>query len=135
MEKIIDDLWIITNDGLVIFTSSEHTFDDNLFGAFLTAINIFVKEISNDMLRMFEISDKRYILVKERNLMFVASSYIGINEDLIKEKMNLIIERFLKLYPRDFFEKWNHDTNKFLNFEIEMDNINQNRIEKLLKAI
>ena len=134
MENIIDDLWIVNNDGIVLFSSDEHTFDDNLFGAFLSAINMFVKEFSNDMLRNFEISDKRYVLIKEQNLLFVASTSNQVSDKSIKNKMNQVIERFLELYPQEFFKTWNYDTNEFDKFELETEIFPSNDVEEFLQA-
>ena len=133
MDNVIDDLWIVNNDGIVLFSSDEHKFDDNLFGAFLSAINMFVKEFSNDMLRNFEISDKRYILIKEQSLLFVASTSNNVSDESIKNQMNQIIERFLQLYPQEFFKTWNYNTNEFEKFEAEV--LFTNDKEKLLEAI
>ena len=133
MENVIDDLWIVSNDGIVLFSNNDHTFDDNLFGAFLSAINSFVKEFSNDMLRNFEISDKRYVLIKEQNLLFVASTSNNVSDKSIKIQMNQIIERFLQLYPQEFFKTWNYNTNEFEKFEVEV--LPTNDIERLLEAI
>ena len=134
MDNVIDDLWVVNNDGIVLFSSDEHGFDDNLFGAFLSAINMFVKEFSNDMLRNFEISDKQYVLMKEQNLMFVASASNNVSDKSIKNQMNQIIERFLELYPQEFFKTWNYDTNEFDKFELEIETLPSNDIEEFLEA-
>jgi len=134
MDNVIDDLWVVNNDGIVLFSSDEHGFDDNLFGAFLSAINMFVKEFSNDMLRNFEISDKQYVLMKEQNLMFVASASNNVSDKSIKNQMNQIIERFLELYPQEFFKTWNYDTNEFDKFELEFETLPTNDLEKFLGA-
>ncbi len=134
MDNVIDDLWVVNNDGIVLFSSDEHGFDNNLFGAFLSAINMFVKEFSNDMLRNFEISDKQYILMKEQNLLFVASASNNVSDKSIKNQMNQIIERFLELYPQEFFKTWNYDTNEFDKFELEFETLPTNDLEKFLGA-
>ena len=134
MDNVIDDLWIVSNDGIVLFSNNDHTFDDNLFGAFLSAINSFVKEFSNDMLRNFEISDKRYVLIKEQNLLFVASTSNSVSDKSLKIQMNQIIERFLQLYPQEFFKTWNYDTNEFEKFELETETLPSNDLEEFLEA-
>ena len=134
MDNVIDDLWVVNNDGIVLFSSDEHGFDNNLFGAFLSAINMFVKEFSNDMLRNFEISDKQYVLIKEQNLLFVASASNNVSDKSIKNQMNQIIERFLELYPQEFFKTWNYDTNEFDKFELEFETLPTNDLEKFLGA-
>ena len=77
MVKIIQDLWILTDAGIVLFN---RVYDPKvcaqLFGALMTAIDSYSKNIGigDEGLQSFEISQIRFTILKRNNLLFIANS-------------------------------------------------------------
>jgi hypothetical protein len=122
MAKVIQDLWILTDGGIVLF---HRVYDPKvsaqLFGALMTALDSYSKEIGmgNEGLKNFEIKNIRFTIIKDRNLLFVANSSKKFKEKKVLNELNIISERFFNKYSEIFdnFENWNMEISIFSNFE------------------
>ena len=71
MTKLIQDLWILEDSGIVLFHRVfDEKVDANLFGGLLSALNSFAEEISKSGLSIFVLSNKRFSLLKSKNYLF-----------------------------------------------------------------
>ena len=136
MGGVINDIWILTIDGIVLFNTSENErVDTQLFGGLLSAITNFAKEISDSYMDNFVISNDRYYMKKENRLLFVIRTSKKIAEKTVNLMLKSIKEKFLIMYPEDFFETWDYNTNDFLDFKEEIKDIAQIKVENFLSAI
>jgi len=63
VEKVIQDIWIISDAGTVLFHRVfDKKVDEQLFGALMSALNSFAEQISTSGLSSFELEDKKYII-------------------------------------------------------------------------
>ena len=122
MVKIIQDLWIFTDAGIVLFN---RVYDPKvcaqLFGALMTALDSYSKNIGigDGGIQSFEISKIRFTIVKKKNLLFVANSSKSIKNKKVLEVLNIISDRFFHKYSTllDNFDEWNMEISKFSDFE------------------
>ena len=71
MTKIIQDIWILDDAGIVLFHRVfDENVDVNLFGGLLSAMNSFAEEISKGSLSNFELAEKKFSILKKRNYLF-----------------------------------------------------------------
>jgi hypothetical protein len=122
MVKIIQDLWILTDAGIVLFN---RVYDPKvcaqLFGALMTAIDSYSKNIGigDEGLKSFDITNIRFTILKKNNLLFIANSSKKIKNKKVLEVLDIISEQFFHQYSAIFnnFDDWNMEISVFSDFE------------------
>ncbi|MFX1410366.1 MAG: hypothetical protein ACFFA6_08435, partial [Promethearchaeota archaeon] len=76
MVKILQNIWILTTTGSVIFHRKyDPIIDEQLFGAVISSLNTFAeKGLFEDSISSFVISDKTLYLKKKKNILFVTDT-------------------------------------------------------------
>jgi len=135
MTKLIQDLWIIDESGIVLFHRVfDETVDVNLFGAMMSALNSFAEEITKSGLTNFEVTNTRFSLLKDKNYLFIANASKNHNVEKINHELESIRNKFFEAYKEEVLAHWNGDTNLFKNFIKKIEESFENIIEKLDKA-
>lgn len=117
MPNVIQDLWIIQRSGIVLFTRVCHEIvDENLFGALMSAFNIYFHALSGEGLSGFKIKHFRFTLLEKNRIIFIANSSEKV-KDKVMEELKVVAEKFFKLYPVDFLEEWTGNVTIFSDFE------------------
>ncbi|MFX1385493.1 MAG: hypothetical protein ACFFBP_24010 [Promethearchaeota archaeon] len=133
--KVIQDIWILSDAGTVIFHRVfDEKVDPQLFGGLMTALNTFAEEISKRGLSNFEIGDKRFTILKRNNYLFIVNSDIKIKQKWVLQELNNIIEKFFNRYPKEVLDYWNYDLSLFVPFKNEIENSLEEPIKKFQKA-
>ena len=135
MVKVIQDLWILTDGGIVLFN---RVYDPKvcaqLFGALMTALDSYSKEIGIGLggIDSFEIKNIRFTIIRNGNLLFIANSSKKFKEKKILNELNKISERFFKKYSEilDNFENWNMEISVFSDFEEYIEDQLENPVKK-----
>jgi len=135
MVKVIQDLWILTDAGIVLFN---RVYDPKvcaqLFGALMTALDSYSKEIGmgHGGINNFEIKNIRFTIIRNRNLLFVANSSKKFKEKKVLNELDKISERFITKYSEfiNDFENWNMEISIFSDFEGEIEDILENPVKK-----
>ena len=135
MVKVIQDLWILTDAGIVLFN---RVYDPKvcaqLFGALMTALDSYSKEIGMGQggINNFEIKNIRFTIIRNRNLLFVANSSKKFKEKKVLNELDKISERFITKYSEfiNDFENWNMEISIFSDFEGEIEDILENPVKK-----
>jgi hypothetical protein len=135
MTKLVQDLWILDDSGIVLFHRVfDEQVDANLFGGLLSAINSFAEELSKGGLSNFELANKKFSLLKKQNYLFIANSSKKHNLKKVNQELEEIMSRFFEIYQDNLLNSWNGDTSIFTNFEDEIEESLENVIQKLEKA-
>ncbi|TFG14880.1 MAG: hypothetical protein EU531_08865 [Promethearchaeota archaeon] len=133
--KILQDIWILSEAGIVLFHRMyDENFDDQLFGSLLSALNSFAEEVVKDGLSNFELQNKRYTILKKNGLIFIANSSKKVKEKKVMEELEDVVERFFQLYSPQLLENWDNDISIFRNFELEIEESLEGTIERFRKA-
>jgi len=133
--KIIQDLWILSEAGIVLFHRHfDERMDDQLFGGLLSALNSFAEEIARGGISNFEISDKRFYLKKKKKYLFVTNSSKTSKPKKVMEEFETIITSFFEIYPNDLLENWDGDIRLFSNFEKKIQESLEDTLNKFQKA-
>jgi len=118
MPKSIDDFYILTESGTVLFKDSMvNLLETQSFGMIMSSINMFAKQVITGGLSKFELGNQRFNLMKMNDLIFCASSLLKVKEKKISAFLNKISEKFFELYPKDIVQKWNGDISLFEKFQ------------------
>ena len=119
MSKSIQDIWILKDNGKIIFNRVfDEKLNNSLFGNLVTAMDSFAKELEEGDLSNFELSDKRFTIKKENELLFIINTSKKTDDKKAKRDLERISERFLESYPRDI-----------ANFEKEIGDLLENPIK------
>ncbi len=131
MLKVLQDIWILTDTGLVIFNRVlDPRLDPQLFGGMLSALNTFTEEISEGGLSSFKLRNKRFTIMKQKGLTFVANSDNNQKEKKVEKELQWLQKTFFKMYG-EVLKKWNNDINIFLEFEnVFFDEKEKEKIKK-----
>ena len=108
LSKCISNIWILKDNGILLFNRvCDQNLDNKLFGNLVTAMNSFSKELAEGDLSNFELNNNRFMIKKERDLIFIANSSNKNGDKKIKKNLEMISEKFLESYPKkiDNFEK------------------------------
>jgi len=116
--KILQDIWILTNSGVVLF---HRVFDKQmktqLFGALMSALNSFAERLADGGLSNFELSNKRFVIMKKNEFLYVANSDKKVKEKKVAEQLERVAEKFFELYPVEWFKtEWDNDVAVFSDF-------------------
>ena len=130
--KVLQDIWILTNSGVVLFN---RVFDKNmktqLFGALMSALNSFAEKLSDGGLSNFELSNKRFVIMKKTGFLYVANASKKVKEKKVIEQMEKVSEKFFEKYPIEWFETdWDNDVSIFTDFEQEIEESLEDPIKK-----
>lgn len=119
MKKIIDDIWILLDSGIVLYSRCDETkVDAQLFGGLMSAINMFAEDLVKGGITNFELSKKKYTISKMKDLLFVASSDKKLKQKTINSKIKEVEERFCDCFEREL-KLFDGDVACFQDFELE----------------
>ena len=130
--KVLQDIWILTSSGVVLFN---RVFDKNmktqLFGALMSALNSFAEKLSDGGLSNFELSNKRFVIMKKSGFLYVSNADKKVKEKKVIEQMEKVSEKFFQKYPVDWFKtEWDNDISIFTDFENDIEESLEDPIKK-----
>ena len=121
----------MSEDGIVLFSRVFNPkVDDQLFGGLMSALNTFAESLSDGGLSNFELSDKRFALMKMNKLLFVANASLTVKDKKLREEIKKIAEKFFTKYSEDMIKEWNYDISVFYDFKKEIDDALKNPMKK-----
>ncbi|MFX1392289.1 MAG: hypothetical protein ACFFAH_01830 [Promethearchaeota archaeon] len=121
--KIIQDLWILTSAGVVLFKRVyDAKINAQMFGALLSALSSFSRENVSGELTSFELRSIRFTIVKKNRFLFVCNSSKRIKEKRVQEELEDIANEFFKKYPIEWLKnEWDQDVSVFNDFEKDIE--------------
>ena len=127
--KILRDIWIMLDTGVVLYSRVfSQMVNDQLFGALMSALHTYAKEIATGGLTHFQLSNNRFYLIRKGKYLFIANSSPDAKEKKALEELNTIADKFLTQYG-DVLQNWDSDVNVFSDFDKEI----QSSIEEVVK--
>ena len=116
MPRILLDLWILTDNGIVLYSKvSDQKVNPQLFGPLMSALNQFAEKLTDGGITNFEMSDLRFVVIKRRNFLFIGSSSHKTKEKKVTDDLLLISDQFFKVYS-DQIQDWDNDVEIFSDF-------------------
>jgi len=121
----------MSEEGIVLFSRVFNPkVDDQLFGGLMSALNTFAESLSDGGLSNFELSDKRFALMKMNKLLFVANASLTVKDKKLREEIKKIAEKFFTKYSEDIIKEWNYDISLFYDFKKEIEDALKNPMKK-----
>ena len=135
MTKVLQDIWILSEGGIVLYHRIyDENIDEQLLGALMSALTSFAEEIVDDGLSNFEMQNIKFTLFKKRGLLFIAKSSKKVNEKKVCEELNKIADKFLEIYSDEDLKSWDGESVRFSNFEKEIEESLEDTIKKFQNA-
>lgn len=132
--KVIQDLWILSDSGIVLFSRVFNPkVNEQLFGALMSALNTFATELTSGGLTSFELSAIRFTIMKNSRYMFVCNSSKKNKEKHVIDELRRISERFLENFG-DLLDDWDGEISVFEGFEEHIEDSLEETIKKFQKA-
>ena len=101
-----------------------------LFGALMSALNSFAERLAEGGLSNFELSDKRFIIMKKNDFLYVANSSTKVKPKRVIEQLELVAKKFFKLYPVEWFkDEWDNEVSIFKDFEKEIQDLMEDPVK------
>jgi hypothetical protein len=89
----------LQTSGLVIFHREfDKVVSPQLFGAMMSALNMFAEQLTEGGLSNFDLKDTRFTTIKKMNLLFIATSSKKYNQKKVNKELEKLSIKFLKLY-------------------------------------
>ena len=134
MSKLLQDIWIISESGVVLFHRLfDESMDDQLFGAMMSALNAFAEELAKGGISNFEIRSKRFTILKYQKLIFIATSDKKIKNKKVIKELESIAQKFYAQYVL-ILEDWDGDMDHFSNFGKVIEESLQMNVDKFHEA-
>jgi hypothetical protein len=116
LPRILIDIWILTDNGIVLYSKvSDQKVNPQLFGALMSALNKFAEKLTDGGISNFEMDDLRFVIIKRRRFLFIASSSYKTKEKKVIDDLLLISDQFFKLYS-EILTNWDNDVDAFSDF-------------------
>jgi len=116
MPKIIKDLWVLTDNGIVLFSKMyDQKVNPQLFGALMSALNKFAEALSDGGISSFEKADLRFVIMKRRKFLFIGSSLKKMKEKKVIDELKQISDIFFRIYAKDLIN-WDSNVSIFSSF-------------------
>lgn len=121
----------MSEEGIVLFSRVfDPKVDDQLFGGLMSALNTFAETLSDGGLSNFELSDKRFALMKMNKLLFVANASLTVKDKKLRDEIKKIAEKFFTKYSVDLIKEWNYDISIFYDFKKEIEDALEDPMKK-----
>ena len=135
--KIIQDLWILTSAGVVIFKRVyDAKINAQLFGALMSALSSFSRENVSGELTSFELRSIRFTIIKNNKFLFVCNSSKKAKEKRVQEELENIANEFFKKYPIEWLNnEWDQDISVFKDFEKDIESALEDPVIKFWSEV
>jgi len=114
---VLQDIWILEKSGIVIF---HRVFDERvspqMFGAMMSALNMFAEQLTEGGLSNFELNNKRFTIIRKDELLFIANSSNKVNHKKVDKQLGKVSKKFIKLYS-DKLQSFKGEIGAFSEFK------------------
>jgi hypothetical protein len=123
---MIENLWILIKEGGVLVFSKNYIElkikDDDLIAGFLSAVDSFVKETTNEQIKSIIMRGRKFSYIVGDNLIIVISTNQSDNDVLIQDLLKAIKIKFFEKYKENI-RNFSGNTGYFTNFDKELGEI------------
>lgn len=108
--------------------------DAQLFGGLMSALNALASQMSESGLSNFDLGEKKYTILKEKDLYFVANYDRKIPSKKASKELSGIVIKFFDNYSEDVINAWNGDMSAFSAFETQIEESLEDIVKKFEDA-
>ena len=128
--KVLQDIWILEKSGIVIFHRTfDKTVSPQLFGAMMSALNMFAEQLTEGGLSNFELNEKKFTIIKKGELLFVVNSSNKIKQKKVNKELGKVSKKFIKLYS-DRLKGFRGEIGAFSEFKEIIENVLEDKTDE-----
>ena len=117
MIKHLQDLWILKEGGIVIFSKKGNTnINEQFIGGFISALSSFSKAILNEMLSYFATDNLKVKILSKNGFMFVGRFLKKVKDKQIMKELEYIVGKFFEFYHEKKLYNIEVQINEFREF-------------------
>ena len=132
MGKVLRDLWILLENGMVIYNHTfETSMDPQLFGGFMSAIQTVAMQLGGDGLSTLELASRTFYFAKSGQLLFIATVDRNIKPKRAQEELRSIVHQFFALYSDDRITNWRGNLSEFDVFKHQIEQSFEDPVTKM----
>lgn len=121
MIKYLQDLWILKEYGLILFSKiRHHNTDDQCLGGLTSALYSFTQTGLHETLLRFTTNKFEYKILEKHELLFVGTFLTKTKDKVAFSELNHIAEKFFEKYSEENIRNWDYNVNKFSEFKHEV---------------
>lgn len=120
---MLQDIWILERSGIVIFHREfDKAVSPQLFGAMMSALNMFAEQLTEGGLSNFELNNRRFTIIRKSGLLFVANSSKKFNQKKVNRELEKVSKKFTKLYSEKL-KKFKGEIGAFSEFKNKIEDV------------
>ena len=100
----------------------------------MTTLNLFAEELSSGGLSNFELSNKRFSIIKKNRYLFIANSSKDKKVKKVHQEIETIVQKFFDKYSEEELNDFSGNINVFSSFEKEIEGSLEETIRRFQKA-
>ncbi|HME53960.1 MAG TPA: hypothetical protein VKM55_17170 [Candidatus Lokiarchaeia archaeon] len=114
---VMEQLWIMKTDGIVLFHKGTSEINSDLVGGFISAINTLASQMDENGLREIEFSQQCMLISKVNDVLFIILHDKHVKSKKVSQKLKQIIAVFSGLYPPSKIASWKGNLAEFAQLE------------------
>lgn len=124
MVKYIQDFWILTETGTVIFHWSElpktKEMQDQMLGMLMSALNSIAEKLELGGMTELALMDFLVSFIKRRRFIFVGITEKKRKKKKMNQEIEDLVNKFFNIYPDHVLATWNGDISLFDDLEEDL---------------
>ena len=122
MAKVVQDLWILSDGGHLLYKRIyDEKIDAQMYGSLMSALSSFAQKIIDGGLKSIELDFIRFTVLKVNDFLFVANSAKKIKERKVQDELRYISNKFFKLHSLNWLKhEWDNKLHYFQEFGKEI---------------
>ncbi|MFX0020108.1 MAG: hypothetical protein ACFFDL_07130 [Promethearchaeota archaeon] len=124
MSSTLDEIWIFSKDGIPIVDFARiGGVDKSMLGSFISAIKVFVKEVSKGQLRSLNVGNDKYTFTTciQNEVILVCKSPLEVKDKKIQKITKIIADIFDDMFSLEDINNWDGDVSFFDKFKDKVD--------------
>ena len=116
----MNELWIFSKDGVPLIEILQNSkVDSSIFGAFISAMGVFSKQMSGASFNGFSLGDNKYIFTSclNNNILLVCKVDIKVKDKKVQKIFKIIAEFFEEMYSVEDILNFGGDVRLFNKFK------------------
>ncbi|MFX1426341.1 MAG: hypothetical protein ACFFBE_07800 [Promethearchaeota archaeon] len=119
MSNHLIDLWILDEEGRVIYSRADKLYpDDHLVGRLISALYTYTQGRFDDPLLRFTTPKHQYYIIEQQGILFTGRFPRDktVKENTILKDLQKIRDMFFKRFTKEDLDANNYDIEKFIDF-------------------
>jgi hypothetical protein len=138
MGKGLKDLWILLENGIVLFNRVTDTnIDPQLVGGFMSAMLTYATHMSKDGIGLssFQVGNKVFYFAHRKQLIFIGNFDAEVKSKKALEELQNVVDTFFDAYSETSLARWGGNVDEFQSFSNKLEVLSRSPVNALKTAL